>query len=755
MKKSAVAFLIYCGITVAVTYPLILQLGSVLPNDAGDPALNTWILWWNTQALPLTDTWWNAPAFHPVLGTLTFSENLLGLSLVAAPLQLLGAGPQTAYNVMFLLTFPLSAIGAYLLTFELTRRRDAAFIAGMLFGFAPYRIAHLAQVQTLASFPMPFALLGLHRYLRDPRPRWLALFAGSWLLQGICNGYYLLFFSVLTVLWMLWFVSPWRRPRAFLTIAAAWAVAAVPMLLILLRYQSVHTQFGFTRDFDTIRHFSADVAALLQASPNLALWGWLQVFRREEGELFGGITIALLLGAGAILLREWRPRKERWWRVRSMLALLAAAGVAAGLASVFVGRFAVEPFGIRLLSVSSPVNAVTRSLILALALVATSGGLRRAYAAQSVLAFYGTASLVMWLLSLGPVPSLTGVPLADRGPYAFLMFLPGFSTLRVPARFWMVATLCLAVAGAVVFDRLTSIRVRGRVALAVLVSIAALADAWMTAMPLAATPVPSTALQCAGAGSGPVVEMPLGDSFSDVAAMYRQMSHRRPIVNGYSGYFPPHYSALRVGFELQDPSLLTLVAAQGDVDVLVNDNLDSRGNLKAYVRSHPGAQHICTRDNQSLYRIPGTQPAAAPSAVGTPLPVAHVRANINPATTRSMIDRDRATRWHSGPQVENTTVDVDLGQVHTVVGIDVLLGPFAADFPRGLVIELSDDVGEWRQVWQGSSAGLAYTAALEAPRDLTLKYRFPPSDARIVRMRQTLNDPAYYWSIAELRVLGP
>ena len=69
---------------------------------------------------------------------------------------------------------------------------------------------------------MPFALLGLHRYLRDPRPRWLALFAGGWFLQGICNGYYLLFFSVFVGLWILWFASPWSRPRQFRRDQPAW-----------------------------------------------------------------------------------------------------------------------------------------------------------------------------------------------------------------------------------------------------------------------------------------------------------------------------------------------------------------------------------------------------------------------------------------------------------------------------------------------------------------------------------------------------
>ena len=96
------------------------------------------------------------------------------------PLHWLGAGPQAAYNVVFLLMFPLSAIGAYLLTLELTKRHDAAFIAGLLFGFAPYRIAHLPQIQSLASFPAPFALLGLHRYLaRAPAAKWL---------RAVCDG---------------------------------------------------------------------------------------------------------------------------------------------------------------------------------------------------------------------------------------------------------------------------------------------------------------------------------------------------------------------------------------------------------------------------------------------------------------------------------------------------------------------------------------------------------------------------------------
>ena len=105
---------------------------------------------------------------------------------------------------------------------------------------------------------------------------------------------------------MLWFASPWSRPRQFLAIGLAWVVAAIPMLPLLLRYRAIHASFGFARDFGTIRDFGADVASLLHATDHIALWGWLDVFRRPEGELFPGLTVTLLVIAGAIFVRDRR-----------------------------------------------------------------------------------------------------------------------------------------------------------------------------------------------------------------------------------------------------------------------------------------------------------------------------------------------------------------------------------------------------------------------------------------------------------------
>jgi hypothetical protein len=100
-----------------------------------------------------------------------------------------------------------------------------------------------------------------------------------------------------------------------------------------------------------------------------------------------------------------------------------------------------------------------------------------------------------------------------------------------------------------------------------------------------------------------LVELPLGDPFRDVAAMYRGMSHGRPVVNGYSGYFPPNYAALRFGFGVRDADVLQQLASHGVRDVVVDSARDGDGMWKQYVMSSPGTQAVCSAEGRTLYRL--------------------------------------------------------------------------------------------------------------------------------------------------------
>src|SRR2546421_5956189 len=307
-RPYAWALVGYSALAVALTFPLVLHLSAVVPHDIGDPLLSTAILWWNAHVLPFTTRWWNGFAFYPATGFLAFSDPRVGESLLATPLQWLGCNPVAAYNLTLLATFPLCALTAHWLGHVVTGRHDAAAISGVAYGFCPYRVAHLPHLELLAGFGMPAALAALHLHRQTGRRRWLLVFAVALVVQGLCSSYYLLFFSVLLVLWHLWFMRP-HDVRALLGPGIASVCALVALSPLILGLARIHTQYGFERPFDAILRFSADLTSLLTAHEMSALWGWTARWARPEGELFPGATIIGLVLAGAIV--AWRRRGPR------------------------------------------------------------------------------------------------------------------------------------------------------------------------------------------------------------------------------------------------------------------------------------------------------------------------------------------------------------------------------------------------------------------------------------------------------------
>src|SRR4029079_16746234 len=91
-----------------------------------------------------------------------------GLSVFTTPLIWMGVGPATVYSIAFLLSWPLSALSAHLLAYRRTGRHDAGFVAGLIFGFNPYRVAQTAHLQLLVSWWMPLALVALSEGIATP-----------------------------------------------------------------------------------------------------------------------------------------------------------------------------------------------------------------------------------------------------------------------------------------------------------------------------------------------------------------------------------------------------------------------------------------------------------------------------------------------------------------------------------------------------------------------------------------------------------
>jgi hypothetical protein len=747
------AFLFYTALTVALTWPLPLQPGSLVPSDLGDPLLNVYLLNWNASEWPLTERWWDLPQFYPARGVMAYSEHLLGLSLIATPVIAITGNPLLAHNIVFLLTWPLSGMAAYFLVYVITRRHDAALVSGLAFAFAPYRMSQLAHVQVLSAYWMPVALAALHLYIGQPRARWAALFAAAWLVQALACGYYLIYLSVLAGLWLLWFGPGRLRWGGLLRLAAAWGLAALLLTPVLYGYWKWQHAYGLRRGIDEIVSFSADAMSLFKAPENVRLWGWLKVVEHPEADLFPTVTLVALVFTGAAL--AWRAAgsggRERL-RARRTLTIMAAVFAAIAATPAIVGPWQIQLAGMKLLSVRSAQKPLSLAVLLLIMASALHPSVREAWRLRSPLAFYVMAAVVMWFLSLGPSPTFMDTPFLYSAPYGWLLLLPGIEGVRVPARFWMLALLCLAVAAGLAVRHIVHRWPGLRTALPVVACAGLLIEAWPRPL---RTEVPPE-LRPSRTSVVTRLELPLS-SHHDPLALYRAVGHGRPVFNGYSGYFAPQYYALQYLLSEHDPEVLTRLSAYGAMEVVVDHEVDSDRQWRTFVSRHPQASETYTSDTHTAYRIErGRRVVELPAVEGQRVRIVSASSGNNAHLVRAISDDDMRTRWHAGrAQKPGDRITVDLGEVREVNGAEMLIGGFDADFPRLLEIETSVDGQAWTGAWSGGTALMAFTAAVEDPLEMRLPFLFDPArPARFLRFTQTAMDPTYYWSISELRVMG-
>jgi hypothetical protein len=632
---SLAAFLAYTFLSIALTWPTAAGLGSDVPGDLGDSLLNMWILAWGAEHLPRLVTgamswsqFWDANIFHPAPLSLALSEHLFGQVLQILPIYWLTGNIILCYNLLFLATFLLSAFGAYLLVYDLTGDRRAAFIAGLVYGFLPYRIASVPHLQVLSSQWMPLALWGLNRFVTTNSYKALAGGTAALVMQNWSCGYYLLYFAPfvpLFVIHRMWCLGTLGTLRTWLGLIAAAAGTLILTLPFLMPYLEAQRVFGFARPFGEVLGFSANVWSYLTASENVWLWGeTLRFYTRPEGETFLGLVPWLLATIAGIALvrREVAASASQSDRRRSVRVLLA---VVTGLAviqfvalagAVAFGGFDVRVFGVTI-SARTPQRLLMQTVAAAGLVLAFSPRARAVLGrlVRTPVFFFSVATILAIWLSLGPAPSAGDARVSGLGIYSALYnYVPGFDGVRVPARYAMVAGLFLAVLagyGVAVLVRLkanttsaanvaSGVPVRRSlgeggsrtvatavIAALVLVEGAAIPmemnRAWAQneAMPPSriypAPEAPAVYARVAALPAGSVITaFPFGDAAWEIRYVYYAAAHWQPITNGYSGSFPPDYSA-RVA-RLRDVTVNPELAWQSLMD-----------SKSTHVVLHPGA----------------------------------------------------------------------------------------------------------------------------------------------------------------------
>ena len=699
-------------LTLLGTYPLVRDAASAIPSDLGDPVLNAWILGWDADRIRHGfQGLWNAPNYFPYPQTLTYSEHLLGIALLTAPVQWISGNPVLAYNFAVVVSYVLAGTGMYLLALSLTGSRLAAVVSGVAFAFVPYRVAQLPHLQVLMAGWMPLSLFALHRYFDSGSRLALLGFAAAYSLQALSNIYFMYFLVVPVAIVVTAELIRGRRPRrrTFAELAVAGILILAVLAPVAVAYLQTHGEQGFGRSRANMVRSSADVISYFQIHPRLSIWGDVLERGRAEGELFPGF---LLIG-------------------------LATAGLAAGLAPAQKGVLRLTP---------------------------TCRGAAR---------LYGTIGVVAFVLSLGPEPAAFGRVLTTSGPYDWLLsVVPGLEGMRVPARLAVVVHLALSVLAAVgVTVLVRSVAQRIAPAVCVLVATTIFAEGYAPVPMRPFDPSPSAAHEWIRTQPpGAVLEVPLTlrgrpHTAFNVRYQFATLHHGHPVVNGYSGYTTPLFRFLA---DTSSP-LLELnhyaevvrgLRSLGVRYVVVNTPLyenrsDAEATINALQRQRRQLQATMEFQGTTVFQLEEWNEEPEPSAKGLrelPLSAFHVIPSHGQTRWTRAVDDDPRTRWLSGSRQKGDEVlEVRFDRPRDIAMLRLgMAGRSLRDYPRRLVIEAVDEQGDVARLYRGGVLPQLLHGVLRNNNNwVDVDIQLRGTNIRTLRVRQMAATRTWHWSINE------
>ncbi len=374
----------YFLLTVAFTFPLVQSFGTEIPEGGGDvfqglSNINTQIA--GAQAV---GGWQGLVFLAKHAGTYSFFS-LFGWLF----------GKTVGYNLVFFLTYFLSAVGAYCLAWHFTRHRVASLFAGVIFAFSPFHYYQSISIHmgTMQQQWLPFLVLFFVRFLEKRRWQDYVGFMLFFVLTALAE-HQMLAFAILFL--ALYFVIRVWRDRSILRDRRLWIYIGGSVLVLallvffvfgdLLRVALSSNNF-LDAGIGAADKYSMPLLAPLAPPDFHAFWPGVNAVIGDFFLAGSGTRVAYFLGFSLVILVAWF-----WcvlWRKRSEVGK----------------KKRTEEWDIRLWSI---------------------------------------LFVVFWILALGPMLDIFSVKV-PLPYYIIYTFVPFYENIRVTGRLFLIAVLAFSV----------------------------------------------------------------------------------------------------------------------------------------------------------------------------------------------------------------------------------------------------------------------------------------------------------------------
>ncbi|HIF64180.1 MAG TPA: hypothetical protein EYG16_07950 [Deltaproteobacteria bacterium] len=552
-----------CALDCAIDYAALTGSADSALLETADFRLNSWILAWVQHALATNPgQLFAANAFYPARAALAGSEHMVAVALQLWPLGLLGVSAPGLHQAAVLLSSLLLGLTTWALARWAGTTRAAALLAAALAVLLPWRVTELSHVQLLGVQWMPLLWLLTLRTLVDGsttrRTVALTLVLSLQLLSSFYLAWFALVSSSVLVLVALLHGRQWRNGLPALALALSISLALLAV---------------FTLPYLDHGGVALRGQALVESSAALA-WTWLAP-------------------GGSLLFDPGLPFDARY-----RLPLLASLAALLSLVAVF-----------------------------------SRGGTRKTDSAESATATSTVTARALWavaavafVLMLGRHLVVGELSLPLPGQWAAWL-LPGFDRLRSPLRWGIVINLAfplLVALGLTTFERGLGRLVRASraaVCVAVLAAAMALSGWWprLPAVDVSITPQDEDLYAAlARLDPAPVLELPwpINPRYDvELSSGYLLAStrHFKPLLNGYTAWYPAHYDFLRhAARRLPDPEVISRLRAMTGLGWLVvhESKLDQATSQRWLNALNRGDVALAWRDQHaSIYqpRVPAAE----------------------------------------------------------------------------------------------------------------------------------------------------
>ena len=166
--------------TAAMTWPVIVNVGSLYAGHWSDLCVTLWDMKWVERVvLEGRELLFTTHIFFPRGVSLAYHSISWLSGLWALPLRLL-FGPIAGYNLFFLSQTFMCAAMMFVAVRRMSDSASCGWLSAIVFAFAPFRMLESCSHPNLAGTCfVPLAMLGFWQGVRDGRQRWVGLSAIS------------------------------------------------------------------------------------------------------------------------------------------------------------------------------------------------------------------------------------------------------------------------------------------------------------------------------------------------------------------------------------------------------------------------------------------------------------------------------------------------------------------------------------------------------------------------------------------------